>query len=227
MMRATAFVVFLLVLQSVSAELESEWGPGTYDNKSLGKIRRLLKTRGLQTKGTVGSSSAPKMSKSNSSNAPRMSKSTRSCYVNDFSSYDISFEEGEIQLDFDFDVNCETPEILQGCCRKVPCSVGNCPGGGKQCIRDGGVWIADDGSNGNSAASYNCCDPKLFEDLLNSESCVVDGSRGPCYSPGDDCSPVRYNSYGGGGGAASGFIAGIAGCDRAAVDEIVATADTC
>jgi hypothetical protein len=78
MMRATALVVFVLLLQSVSAELESEWGPGTYDNKSLGKIRRLLKTRGLQNKGTVGSSSAPKMSKSNSSSAPRMSKSNSS-----------------------------------------------------------------------------------------------------------------------------------------------------
>ena len=156
-----------------------------------------------------------------------MSKSSKSCHVNDFSSYDISFEEGEIQVDFDFDVNCKTPEVLQGCCRKLPCGLGSCPGGGKQCIRDGGVWIADDGSNGLSTASFNCCDPKLFEDLLNSDRCVVDGSRGTCYDAEDDCSPVRYNSYGGDGGASSGVLAGIAGCDREAVDEIVATADTC
>ena len=176
----------------------------------------LLEPRNLATSGTGKSKS--KSGDSCALDGP--------CDASDYASYgNVDFKYGEIRYDFRYDVKCNTPPTLDGCCATYPCSVGSCPGQGKACVRDGGVWIADD----ENAAAYSCCDPRLFEGLLNSRYCVVDGSKGVCWESDDDCTPIRYSTgYGGGGrGAASGIFAGVAGCDDDKVLDIFNNAPQC
>lgn len=166
------------------------------------------------------------------------SKSGGSCYLDgpcdasDYASYGyVDFKHGEIRYDFRYDVKCTTPPAIDGCCDSnygFLDSADDYPaqGTGKACIQNGGVYIADDDND----ASFSCCDPRLFEDLLNSKYCVVDGSKGVCWQSDDDCTPIRYangGGRGGGNGAASGILAGVAGCDEDKVLEIFNSAPQC
>lgn len=140
------------------------------------------------------------------------------CHVNDYASYgDVDFKDGHIRYDFRYDVKCETVARFRGCCDSTYGS------GGKSCINDGGIWIADS----DNAAEFSCCDPRLFEGLLNSKYCVVDGSKGHCSSSGDGCAPIRYTDQGGCLAAESGVTSGIAGCDDDKVLEIFNDAPQC
>ena len=142
------------------------------------------------------------------------------CHVNDYASYgDVDFKDGHIRYDFRYNVKCETVARFRGCCDSSYDS------GGKNCINDGGIWIAD--GDGVNAAEFSCCDPRLFEGLLNSKYCVVDGSKGDCYSADDGCIPIRYTDQGGCFGAESGVTSGIAGCDDDKVLEIFNEAPQC
>lgn len=172
----------------------------------------LLKPRNLGTSGTGKSKS----------------KSGGSCYLDgpcdasDYASYGVvDFKNGELRFDFRYDVKCNTPPSLDGCCD----TRGRGQGNGKACVQGGGIWIADEEND----AAFSCCDPRLFEDLLNSNYCDVDGSRGFCWDSDDGCTPIRYaigpNLEGVGGATALG--GGIAACDEKKVLEIFNSAPQC
>ena len=172
----------------------------------------LLEPRNLATSGTGKSKSKSRES----------CVRDEPCDVNSYASYGfVDYNKyGELRYDFRYDVKCATVERFRGCCYTDPTWFG------KECVSEGGVWIAD----ADSDATFSCCDPALFEDLLNSKYCVVDGSKGPCYDSDDDCTPIRYSTgygRGGGNGAASGIFSGIAGCDEDKVLEIFNDAPQC
>ena len=177
----------------------------------------LLEPRNLGTSGTGKSKS----------------KSGGSCYLDgpcdasDYASFGVvDFKNGELRFDFRYDVKCTTPPAIDGCCDSNFQGFGG-PGGGKgkACVQGGGIWIADEEND----AAFSCCDPRLFEDLLNSNYCDVDGSRGYCWSSDDGCTPIRYaiGPNREGVGAATALGGGIAGCDDDKVLEIFNNAPQC